>query len=51
MDPKIKVGIWAIIKESIGKDLSKMSVPVFFNDTTNFLQRCACGMEYIDLID
>ena len=36
-DPKIKISIWAIIKDSIGKDISKMSVPVYFNDPTNIL--------------
>lgn len=40
-DPKMKIGIWTVIKDSIGKDLSKMSVPVYFNDPTNLLQRCA----------
>ena len=36
-DPKVKISIWTIIKDSIGKDLSKMSVPVYFNDPTNLL--------------
>lgn len=30
-DPKIKISIWTILKDSIGKDISKMSVPVYFN--------------------
>lgn len=37
-DPNAKISIWAIIKDSIGKgDLSKMSVPVYFNDPTSLL--------------
>ncbi len=36
-DPNIKVSLWSIIKDSIGKDLSKMSVPVYFNDPTSLL--------------
>jgi hypothetical protein len=36
-DPNIKVSIWAIIKDSIGKDISKLSVPVYFNDPTSLL--------------
>jgi len=36
-DPKIKISIWTIIKDSIGKDISKISVPVYFNDPTNIL--------------
>lgn len=36
-DPKLKISIWTIIKDSIGKDVTKMSVPVYFNDPTNIL--------------
>jgi oxysterol-binding protein 1 len=36
-DPKIKISIWSILKESIGKDLSKITVPVFFNQPLNIL--------------
>jgi hypothetical protein len=51
MDPKVKISIWTIIKDSIGKDISKMSVPVYFNDTTGILQRCAATMEYVNILD
>ena len=41
-DPNVKISIWTVIKDSIGKgDLSKMSVPVYFNDPTSLLQKCA----------
>lgn len=37
-DPNAKMSIWTVIKDSIGKgDLSKMSVPVYFNDPTSLL--------------
>ena len=36
-DPKVKISIWTIIKDSIGKDLSKMSVPVYFNSPLSLL--------------
>jgi oxysterol-binding protein 1 len=36
-DPNAKISFWAIIKDSIGKDISKLSVPVFFNDPTSLL--------------
>lgn len=37
-DPNAKISIWAIVKDSIGKgDISKMSVPVYFNDPTSLL--------------
>lgn len=50
-DPNIKVSIWAIIKDSIGKDISKLSVPVYFNDPTSLLQKCAQSMEYNHILD
>ena len=30
-DPKVKISIWTVIKDSIGKDISKITVPVYFN--------------------
>lgn len=39
-DPKVKISVWTIIKDSIGKDIAKMSVPVYFNEPTGFLQKC-----------
>jgi hypothetical protein len=50
-DPHIKVSIWAIIKDSIGKDISKLTVPVYFNDPTSLLQKCAQSLEYNDILD
>jgi oxysterol-binding protein 1 len=38
-DPNNKPSIWAIIKDSMGKDLSKVGVPVYFNDPTSTLQK------------
>jgi oxysterol-binding protein 1 len=51
-DPNSRVGILAVLKDSIGVgDLSKMSVPVYFNDPTSILQKQAMGMEYYQLLD
>jgi hypothetical protein len=50
-DPKMKISVWTIIKDSMGKDLTKMSVPVYFNDPANILQKCATSMEYVDILD
>ena len=36
-DPKFKISIWTIVKDSIGKDITKMSVPVYFNEPTGLL--------------
>ena len=41
-----------LIKTVIGKDLSKYSLPVFLNEPTTILQKCAEGMMFADyLID
>ncbi len=47
-DPKIKISLWTIVKEAIGKDLSKITVPVFFNLPLNILQTAAQTTEYLD---
>lgn len=36
-DPKIKISIWTILKDSIHKDISKISVPVYFNQPLSVL--------------
>ena len=50
-DPNIKVSMWAIIKDAAGKDLSKLSVPVNFNDPTSLIQKCAQEMEYASILE
>ena len=34
--------LWSVLKHSIGKDLTKISFPVFFNEPTSMLQRMVC---------
>lgn len=31
-DPNIKPSLWKILKDAIGKDLSRFCVPVYFNE-------------------
>ncbi len=51
-DPNAKISFFTIIKDSVGTlDLSKLSVPVYFNDPTSLLQKCAQSMEYNDILD
>ncbi|CAG8518416.1 3317_t:CDS:2 [Ambispora leptoticha] len=45
------VSLWSILKNSIGKDLSKITLPVYFNEPTSMLQRMAEDMEYSELLD
>ncbi|KAJ2029818.1 hypothetical protein IWW57_001476 [Coemansia sp. S610] len=48
---KPSLNLWSFIKGAIGKDLSQISVPVFFNEPTSFLQRFTEDMEYCDLLE
>ncbi|CAH1759535.1 23081_t:CDS:10 [Entrophospora sp. SA101] len=48
---KPTVSLWTILKNSIGKDLSKITLPVYFNEPTSMLQRMAEDMEYSELLD
>lgn len=45
------VGLWSIIKDNIGKDLSGVCLPVYFNEPLSSLQKCFEDLEYSYLID
>nr|ODN99988.1 oxysterol-binding protein [Cryptococcus depauperatus CBS 7855] len=45
-DRRPSVSLWSILKSSVGKDLTKISFPVSFNECTSMLQRMAEDMEY-----
>ncbi|CAK9304839.1 unnamed protein product [Gordionus sp. m RMFG-2023] len=49
--PKSNISIWSIVKNSIGKDLSKIPMPVAFNEPISMLQRMTEDLEYYDLLD
>ncbi|KAL5982599.1 Oxysterol-binding protein-related protein 1C [Asimina triloba] len=53
-DPREKekgVSLWSMIKDNIGKDLTKVCLPVYFNEPLSTLQKCFEEMEYSFLID
>ncbi|OAL35314.1 hypothetical protein AYO20_05365 [Fonsecaea nubica] len=50
-DNRPKISLWGILKSMIGKDMTKMTLPVSFNEPTSLLQRVAEDMEYADLLD
>ena len=47
-DPNKKINFWKILKELIGKDLTKISLPVYFNEPLSMTQRVAESTEYCD---
>jgi hypothetical protein len=46
----VKMNFWAILKDSIGKELYKISVPVYFNEPLSMLQRLCENFQYADLL-
>ncbi|KAG5359925.1 Oxysterol-binding protein-like protein C2F12.05c [Yarrowia sp. C11] len=50
-DNRPKVSLWGILKNLVGKDMTKMTLPVSFNECSSLLQRVAEDMEYTDLLD
>uniref|UniRef100_A0A8C7VJH5 Oxysterol-binding protein n=1 Tax=Oncorhynchus mykiss TaxID=8022 RepID=A0A8C7VJH5_ONCMY len=45
------VSLWNILKNNIGKDLSKVAMPVQLNEPLNTLQRLCEEVEYSELLD
>ncbi|XP_057504509.1 oxysterol-binding protein-related protein 1C-like isoform X4 [Actinidia eriantha] len=45
------VSLWSMIKDNIGKDLTKVCLPVYFNEPLSSLQKCYEDLEYSYLID
>lgn len=45
------VSLWNILKNNIGKDLSKIAMPVQLNEPLNTLQRLCEEVEYSELLD
>ncbi|KAK6132373.1 hypothetical protein DH2020_033894 [Rehmannia glutinosa] len=45
------VSLWSMIKDNIGKDLTKVCLPVYFNEPLSSLQKCFEDVEYSYLID
>ena len=43
-DERPSTSLWSVLKHSIGKDLTKISFPVFFNEPTSMLQRMVSGL-------
>lgn len=48
--PDQKISLWKVLKEMIGKDLSKVSLPVYFNEPLSMTQRVVESNEYCDTL-
>ncbi|XP_017866919.1 PREDICTED: oxysterol-binding protein-related protein 2 isoform X1 [Drosophila arizonae] len=45
-----KISVWSVLKNCIGKDLSKITMPVELNEPLSFLQRICEYMEYANVL-
>ena len=51
VDERPVVSLWGILKSMIGKDITKIALPVAFNEPTSMLQRLAEDFEYSSLLE
>ncbi|KAH8406978.1 hypothetical protein KR222_002140, partial [Zaprionus bogoriensis] len=49
--PNYPLNLWSIMKNCIGKDLSKIPMPVNFNEPLSMLQRLVENYEYAEILD
>ncbi|CDF89130.1 ZYBA0S03-09868g1_1 [Zygosaccharomyces bailii CLIB 213] len=50
-DDRPAISLWSVLKSMVGKDMTRMTLPVTFNEPTSLLQRVAEDLEYTDLLD
>eukprot|EP01137_Pigoraptor_chileana_P004457 Opistho-2@46124 len=50
-DTRGNFSFWTVMKNSIGKDLSKIAMPIQFNEPISFLQRLCEDYEYTSALD
>jgi len=50
-DERPVMSLWGILKNNIGKDLTKISFPVAFNEPTSMLQRMSEDLEFSECLD
>ncbi|XP_027196194.2 oxysterol-binding protein-related protein 3-like [Dermatophagoides pteronyssinus] len=50
-EPTNDISLWSLLRKNIGKDLSKISMPVTINEPLNLLQRLCEELEYCELLD
>ena len=46
-----KVSLWSVLKDSVGKEIWKITVPVLFNEPLGLLQKGAGATEFLDILD
>ncbi|KAI4372455.1 hypothetical protein MLD38_010682 [Melastoma candidum] len=51
MEKEKGVNLWSLIKDCVGKDLTRVCLPVYFNEPISSLQKCFEEFEYSHLLD
>ncbi|KAF7489466.1 Oxysterol-binding protein-related protein 6 [Sarcoptes scabiei] len=51
VQPSNDISLWSLLYKNIGKDLSKISMPVTINEPLNLLQRLCEELEYCELLE
>ena len=49
-DNRPRVSLWGVLKSMVGKDLTKIALPVAFNEPSSMLQRTVEDIEYMHLL-
>lgn len=49
--PNLKISVWSILKNCIGKDLTRISMPVYFNEPLSMCQKISESVYYNDIIE
>jgi len=47
----MKVSFWQVFKDLVGKDLTRVSMPVYFNEPLSLNQKMAETAEYNELLE
>lgn len=47
-DPNISINVWEILKQNLGKDLSKITMPVYLNEPQSMVQKVVEYLHYSD---
>lgn len=48
---ELKISLWSLLKDCIGKDLSRICMPIYLNEPSSFLQRLAEDFQYVYLLE
>lgn len=50
-DPNRKFSIWGLIRDNIGRDLTRVTLPIILNEPVTMLQKCAEALTNYELLE